>query len=46
MEIIIVIAAVWIFAKIVKALLRGYGKVTLRMTSENITGISGPCCST
>ena len=26
MEIIIVIAAVWIFAKIGKALLRGYGK--------------------
>ena len=26
MEIIIVIAAVWIFEKIVKALLRGYGK--------------------
>lgn len=26
MEIIIVIAAVWIFTKIVKALLRGYGK--------------------
>lgn len=26
MEIIIVIAAVWVFAKIVKTLLRGYGK--------------------
>lgn len=25
MEVIIVVAAVWIFAKIVKALLRGYG---------------------
>lgn len=26
MEVIIVVAAIWIFAKIVKALLRGYGK--------------------
>ena len=26
MKVIIVVAAIWIFAKIVKALLRGYGK--------------------
>lgn len=30
MEVIIVVAAVWIFAKIVKALLRGYGKSNFR----------------
>lgn len=30
MEIIIVVAAIWIFAKIVKALLRGYGKSNFR----------------
>jgi hypothetical protein len=30
MEVIIVVAAIWIFAKIVKALLRGYGKSNFR----------------
>ncbi len=30
MEFIIVVAAIWIFAKIVKALLRGYGKSNFR----------------
>lgn len=30
MEVIIVVAAVWIFAKIVKALLRGYRKSNFR----------------
>ena len=30
MEAIIVVAAIWIFAKIVKALLRGYGKSNFR----------------
>lgn len=36
MEVIIVVAAVWIFAKIVKALLRGYGKATSGTTDEII----------
>lgn len=30
MDVIIVVAAIWIFAKIVKALLRGYGKSNFR----------------
>lgn len=30
MEVIIVVAAIWIFAKIVKALLGGYGKSNFR----------------
>jgi len=30
MKVIIVVAAIWIFAKIVKALLRGYGKSNFR----------------
>lgn len=30
MEVIIVVAAIWIFTKIVKALLRGYGKSDFR----------------
>lgn len=30
MEVIIVVAAIWIFAKIVKALLKGYGKSNFR----------------
>lgn len=30
MEVIIVVVAIWIFTKIVKALLRGYGKSNFR----------------